>query len=100
MDTDRSERGTFHDPAPLRPARTVLHKRVATERDRIGGVSRRRSTTMAASRAAIPTQQEEIMSNAAISMDGQAAVTPTTLSWKFIHWGLGLFITGFLVGFV
>jgi hypothetical protein len=40
------------------------------------------------------------MSNAAISMGGQAAVTPTTLSWKFIHWGLGLFITGFLVGFV
>ena len=40
------------------------------------------------------------MSNAAIAMDGQAAVTPTTLSWKFIHWGLGLFITGFVVGFV
>ena len=40
------------------------------------------------------------MSNAAIAMDGQAAVTPTTQSWKFIHWGLGLFITGFVVGFV
>ena len=26
--------------------------------------------------------------------------TPATLSWQFIHWGLGLFITGFLTGFV
>ena len=40
------------------------------------------------------------MSNAAIAMDGQAAVTHTALSWKFIHWGFGLFITGFLVGFL
>jgi hypothetical protein len=41
-----------------------------------------------------------MMSNAAIAMDGQAAVTPTALSWKFIRWGLGLFITGFLTGFI
>jgi len=40
------------------------------------------------------------MSNAAIAMDGQAAVTPTALSWQFIRWGLGLFITGFLTGFI
>jgi hypothetical protein len=40
------------------------------------------------------------MSNAAIAMPGEAATTPTALSWKFIHWGLGLFITGFVVGFV
>lgn len=38
------------------------------------------------------------MSNAAIAMDGRAAVTPTELSWKFIRWGFGLFITGFLTG--
>ena len=55
---------------------------------------------MAAPQAAIPTQREPIMSNAAIAMDGQAAVTPTALSWQFIHWGLGLFITGFLTGFI
>jgi len=40
------------------------------------------------------------MSNAAIAMDGRAAVTPTELSWKFIRWGFGLFITGFLTGFI
>ena len=40
------------------------------------------------------------MSNAAMAMRGEAAVTATQLSWKFIHWGLGLFITGFVVGFV
>lgn len=40
------------------------------------------------------------MSNAAIAIDGQTAVTPTALSWKFIHWGLGLFITGSVTGFI
>ena len=40
------------------------------------------------------------MSNAAIAMDDQIAVTPNVLSWKFIRWGLGLFITGFLTGFI
>jgi hypothetical protein len=40
------------------------------------------------------------MSNAAIAMDSQSAVTPTALSWQFIRWGLGLFITGFLTGFI
>jgi hypothetical protein len=50
--------------------------------------------------AVIPRQQEGFMSNAAIAMHGEAAVTPTALSWNFIHWGLGLFITGFLVGFI
>ena len=40
------------------------------------------------------------MSNAAMAMGGEAAVTPTALSWKFIRWGLGLFITGFLIGFI
>src|SRR6185503_2744123 len=32
-----------------------------------------------------------IMSNAAIAIDDQAAVTPTALSWKFIRWGAGQF---------
>jgi hypothetical protein len=40
------------------------------------------------------------VSNAAITMDGQITVTPTALAWNFIHWGLGLFITGFLTGFI
>jgi len=33
-------------------------------------------------------------------MGSQAAATPTELGWKFIHWGLGLLITGFVVGFI
>ena len=40
------------------------------------------------------------MSNTAIAMDGEATVTRIDLGWKFIHWGLGLFITGFVIGFV
>jgi hypothetical protein len=40
------------------------------------------------------------MSTATIAIDGEATVTSTELSWKFIHWGLGLFITGFLTGLV
>jgi hypothetical protein len=55
---------------------------------------------MAAPQRAVFTQREAFMSNAAIAMDGQVAVTPTALSWKFIRWGLGLFITGFLTGFI
>ena len=27
-------------------------------------------------------------------------VTHLGLGWKFIHWGLGLFITGFISGFI
>lgn len=40
------------------------------------------------------------MTNSTISMGGQAVTTPTSLSWQFIRWGLGLFITGFLTGFI
>ena len=40
------------------------------------------------------------MSSATMSMSNEAAVTPTDLGWKFVHWGLGLFILGFLTGFV
>jgi hypothetical protein len=40
------------------------------------------------------------MSNAAMAIGDEAAVTPSALGWKFIHWGLGLFITGFVVGFI
>ncbi|SLM46465.1 membrane protein of unknown function [Nitrospira japonica] len=40
------------------------------------------------------------MRSAAIAMGSKAAVTPSELSWRFIRWGLGLFITGFLTGFV
>lgn len=40
------------------------------------------------------------MSNAAMSIGGQAAITRTGLGWKFVHWGLGLFFTGFLPGFI
>ena len=40
------------------------------------------------------------MSYAATSTGGEAAVTHTALGWKFIHSGLGLFIAGFLVGFI
>ena len=40
------------------------------------------------------------MTNAALTLDTQSAVTPIELSWKFIRWGLGLFLTGFLTGFI
>ena len=40
------------------------------------------------------------MSNAAIAIGSDATVTPADLGWKFIHWGLGLFITGFVVGLI
>ena len=43
------------------------------------------------------------MSNAEMAIGGKAAVTlvmPAELGWKFIRWGLGLFITGFAVGFI
>jgi hypothetical protein len=40
------------------------------------------------------------MRSATISIDSQATVTPTELGWKFVRWGLGLFITGFLTGFI
>ena len=40
------------------------------------------------------------MSTATTTTGGEAAVTHTALGWQFINWGLGLFITGFLVGYV
>ncbi len=40
------------------------------------------------------------MSDTAMALGSEAAVTRTELGWKFIHWGLGLFITGFLTGFI
>jgi hypothetical protein len=33
-------------------------------------------------------------------MGGEAAVTRTELGWKFINWGLSLFIVGFLTGYI
>jgi hypothetical protein len=40
------------------------------------------------------------MSNATMVMGGEAAITHNQLGWKFIHWGLSLFVTGFVVGFI
>ena len=43
------------------------------------------------------------MSNATMTMGRNADVSPVTiaeLGWKYVHWGLGLFITGFVVGFI
>lgn len=40
------------------------------------------------------------MSNATMAMGGEAAVTHAELGWKFIRWGLSVFILGFLIGFV
>lgn len=41
------------------------------------------------------------MSNATMAIVGdEATVTPAELGWTFIRWGLGLFITGFAVGFI
>lgn len=40
------------------------------------------------------------MNYAATASGGESAVTPTELGAKFIHWGLGLFVTGFVVGFI
>jgi hypothetical protein len=41
------------------------------------------------------------MSDAAVTPGGsEAVVTRAELGWRFIHWGLGLFITGFLTGFI
>ncbi len=41
------------------------------------------------------------MSNATMAIVGdEANVTPAELGWTFIRWGLGLFITGFAVGFI
>ena len=33
------EQRLVHDPAPLQPARTVLHQEVAAERDRVGEIT-------------------------------------------------------------
>jgi hypothetical protein len=40
------------------------------------------------------------MSNTPRATGGEAAVTFPALGWQFIRWGLGLFITGFVVGFI
>lgn len=40
------------------------------------------------------------MSNTAMAVGGESAATRAELGWKYIHWGLGLFITGFLTGFI
>lgn len=41
------------------------------------------------------------MSDTAVTPGGsEAVVTRAELGWSFIHWGLGLFITGFLTGFI
>ena len=40
------------------------------------------------------------MSNATEIMAGRGNVMPTELGSKFIRWGLGLFILGFIVGFI
>jgi len=41
------------------------------------------------------------MSTTATAVSGEAAIVTTAeLGWKFIRWGLGLFITGFAVGFI
>ncbi len=60
LDTDRSQKGLVHDPAPLQPARAVLHKSVAAERDRVGEVVAGRETPAAASTLAV--SREEILS--------------------------------------
>ena len=43
LDSNRSEERLVHDPAPLQPARTVLHQGVAAERDRVGPLDDDRS---------------------------------------------------------
>jgi hypothetical protein len=40
------------------------------------------------------------MSSATMAIDSEAAITHNELGWKFVRWGLGLFITGFVVGFI
>jgi len=40
------------------------------------------------------------MSNAALAVGDRGPATVSGLGWQFITWGLGLFITGFLTGFV
>ena len=40
------------------------------------------------------------MSSTATTARGAVGMTATELGWKFIHWGLGLFIAGFIVGFI
>lgn len=36
----------------------------------------------------------------AMGDSSEAVVTRSELGWRYIHWGLGLFITGFVVGFI
>ena len=40
------------------------------------------------------------MSSATVALDGDIAVTHTQLGWSFANWGLGLFVTGFVTGFI
>ena len=44
LDPDHARQRFYPVPAPLRPARTVLHQGMAAERDRIGSVSRGQRT--------------------------------------------------------
>jgi hypothetical protein len=40
------------------------------------------------------------MPSAAGSIGGDPAITYTKLGWKYIPWGLGLFVTGFFTGYI
>ena len=40
------------------------------------------------------------MSSATVAMDGDIAITHSELGWSFVNWGLGLFVTGFVTGFI
>jgi hypothetical protein len=40
------------------------------------------------------------MSDATMAVGGEAVLTRSALGWKFIHWGLSLFIVGFLTGYI
>jgi hypothetical protein len=40
------------------------------------------------------------MSSAAMPMSAEAAVTATSIGWKHIRWGLTIFFTGFVTGFI
>ena len=40
------------------------------------------------------------MSSAAVAVDGDIAITHTELGWSFVNRGLGLFVAGFVTGFV
>jgi len=41
-----------------------------------------------------------ISAGTAGALSSEPALTYTTLGWKYNHWGLGLFITGFVTGYI